>query len=265
VPSTGESIVFDRAAGYYDATRGFPPGVEARVADLFAQAGGLGPRSRVLEVGIGTGRIAVPLAARVARYAGADLSAPMLAQLVAKRGALPIDLVRADAGRLPFAERSFDAVIGVHVFHLIPGWRDALAGAARLLRPDGLLLHGGDDHMRGAVWRRWRDRVEERGSAPNVGVPRARIESFPEDEGWRPAGVHRIAFARRLGPRTMLELVSGRSWSMTWRMGDAELADAVEALRADLLDAYGDLDREVEVETGFWLRAYRPPEVGAEA
>jgi hypothetical protein len=63
----------------------------------------------------------------------------------------------------------------------------------------------------------------------------------------------------------MLELVSGRSWSMTWRMSDAELSDAVEALRADLLDAYGDLDREVEVETGFWLRAYRPPEVGAEA
>jgi SAM-dependent methyltransferase len=183
----------------------------------------------------------------------------MLARLVAKRGALPVDLVRADATRLPFAEQRFDAVVGVHVFHLIPAWRAALRAAERLLRPEGLLLHGGDDHMRGPEWRRWRDRVEERGSAPNVGVPRARIESFPEDEGWRQAGVHRIRFMRRLRPRAMLDLVARRSWSMTWRMDDAELAYAVESLRSDLIDAYGDLEREVEIDAGFWVRAYRPP------
>ena len=91
-------------------------------------------------------------------------------------------------------------------------------------------------------------------------MPRARIESFPEDEGWRPAGVHRLQFTRRLRPRDVIGLVAGRSWSMTWRMDDAELAQAVEALRTDLFDAYGDLDREVEIETGFWVRAYRPPQ-----
>jgi len=253
------SIAFDRAADYYDATRGFPPGVEDRVADLFVQAGGLGPASRVLEVGIGTGRIAVPLAARVARYAGADLSAPMLGKLAGKRSALPIDLVRADATALPFSDGRFHTLIGVHVFHLIPGWRAVLAEAARVLAPGGLLLHGGDDHSRGPVWRRWRDRVEERGAAPNVGVPRARIQSFPEEEGWSPAGVHSIAFGRRTRPREVIELVAGRSWSTTWRMSDVELAAAVEALRADLLEAFEDLEREVELETGFWVRAYRPP------
>jgi ubiquinone/menaquinone biosynthesis C-methylase UbiE len=254
------SIVFDRAAGYYDATRGFPPGIEERVAALFAEAGALGPASRVLEVGVGTGRIALPLAARVARYAGADLSAPMLEQLVAKRGARPVDPVRADVARLPFADGRFDAVVGVHVFHLIPAWREALAEVARVLRPGGLLLHGADDHSRGPVWRRWRDRVEERGSAPNVGVPRARIERFPEEEGWTPAGVHRISFGRRTRPSDLVGLVAGRSWSMTWRMDDAELALAVESLRSDLLEAFGDLEREVELETGFWVRAYRPPQ-----
>src|SRR4029453_9847065 len=186
-------------------------------------------------------------------------SAPMLAKLLEKRGVLPVDLVRSDATRLPFAERRFDAAVGVHVFHLITDWRAALAALAGLLRPDGLLLHGGDDHSRGAAWRRWRDRVEDCGSVPNVGVPRDKIESFPEEEGWQPAGVHRIQFGRRLRPRTMLELVSGRSWSMTWRMDDADLARAVEALRADLVEVYGDLDREVEIDTGFWVRSYRPP------
>jgi len=253
------SIVFDRAAGYYDATRGFPPGVEDRVGELFAHAGRLGPASRVIEIGIGTGRIALPLAPRVGRYTGADLSAPMLGQLARKRAGLAIDPVRADVARLPFADGRFDAVVGVHVFHLIPRWRAVLAEAARVLAPGGLLLHGGDDHSRGPVWRRWRERVEEHGSAPNVGVPRARIESFPEDEGWTPAGVHQIAFTRTTRPREMLELVADRSWSSTWRMGEAELAQAVELLRADLLDAFGDLEREVELQTGFWVRAYRPP------
>ena len=253
------SIVFDRVAGEYDATRGFPPGVEDDVASLFARAGALGPASHVLELGIGTGRIAVPLAERVGSYTGMDLSGPMLVKLLAKRGSLPIDLVRADVTRPPFADGRFDAVVAVHVFHLIPGWREALARAARALRKGGLLLHGADDHARGPSWVRWRKQVEGRYGVENVGVPRGEIETFPEREGWRPAGVHRIEFTRATRPRTMLELVSGRSWSMTWRMSDDDLAEAVAALRADLLEAYGDLDRDVEVASGFWVRAYAPP------
>jgi SAM-dependent methyltransferase len=183
----------------------------------------------------------------------------MLARLVAKRGALPLAAARADAARLPFPAGCFDAVVGVHVFHLIPAWREVLAESARVLAPGGLLLHGGDDHSRGPVWQRWRDRVEASGVAPHVGVERSRITSFPEDEGWSFVGLHELRFVRRTRPREMLELVSGRSWSQTWRMSDGELAEAAGALRADLLDVFGDLDREVELETGFWVRAYRPP------
>jgi SAM-dependent methyltransferase len=259
VSSTGGSVVFDRAAGYYDATRGFPPGVEGRVAELFAQAGALGPASRVLEIGVGTGRIALPLAARVGTYAGADLSAPMLGQLVAKRGALPIHLVRADATRLPFAGGGFDAVIAVHVFHLIPGWREVLAGAARLLRPGGLLLHGADDNSRDFASKRWRERFSGQPGAENVGVARGQLERFPEDEGWLPAGVHRVAFSRRIRPREIVALLAGRCWSLAWRLSDEELAAAVEDLRETLLAEVGDMEREIEIETGFWVRAYRPP------
>jgi SAM-dependent methyltransferase len=252
-----DSIVFDRAAGFYDATRGFPPGAEERVADAFVAAGGLGPASRVLEVGVGTGRIALPLAERVGHVLGVDRSAPMLAKLVEKRGPLPVALARADAARLPLPDASVEAAVAVHVFHLIPGWRAVLAELARVLRPGGLLLHGGDDHARGAAWRRWRARTEAQFGVENVGVPRARIETFLEEEGWRPAGVEIVRFARRTRPRTMLELIEARSWSLTWRMSDPQLAEAVSALREDLVAAFGDLDREVEIETGFWVRAYQ--------
>lgn len=254
-------VVFDRAAGYYDETRGFPPGVEERVAELFARAGGLDRGSRVLELGIGTGRIALPLAARGVRVVGVDLSAPMLARLVEKRGALAVSPVRADAARLPFRDAAFDAVIGVHVFHLIPAWRAVLAEAARVLRPRGLLLHGADDQSGGGIWARWRERLAAQLDVENVGVPRARFERFPEDEGWRPAAdPARLGFARRLRPAELLDRIAGRTWSVTWRMGEAELTQAVAALRAELLARFGDLEREVEIETGFWVRAYRAPE-----
>jgi SAM-dependent methyltransferase len=184
----------------------------------------------------------------------------MLGKLVAKRGELPVHLVRADATRLPFAPASFDALVAVHVFHLIPGWREVLAGAARLLRRGGLLLHGSDDNSRDFSSNRWRERFSGQAEKENVGVPRAQLERFPEDEGWRPAGVHRIAFSRRIRPREMVALLAGRCWSRTWRLSDEELAVAVEDLRETLLAEVGDLEREVEIETGFWIRAYRPPE-----
>jgi ubiquinone/menaquinone biosynthesis C-methylase UbiE len=59
VPSN--SINFDRAASYYDETRGFPAGVEEQVGAFIAQSVNLDANSRVLEVGVGTGRIALPL------------------------------------------------------------------------------------------------------------------------------------------------------------------------------------------------------------
>jgi ubiquinone/menaquinone biosynthesis C-methylase UbiE len=255
-----QSVVFDRAAGIYDATRGFPPGVEDSVAALIVAAGALGASSRVLEIGIGTGRIALPLARHVRQVAGVDLSAAMLAQLVAKRGAGRVDPVRADATRLPFPDACFDAVIAVHVFHLIPGWRDALAEVARVLRPDGALLHAADDQSAGGTSGVSPHRIAANQGLDSVGVPRARLEAFPEEEGWRPAAaVQRIRFSRTLAPQELVDRMEQRAWSATWRLSDEQLAIAVVQLRADLLARYGALDRAVEIETGFWVRSYRKP------
>ena len=254
-----EPVVFDRAAHCYDATRGFPPGVDERVADVIAEAGGLGRDARLLEIGVGTGRVALPLARRLGRVVGVDLSRAMMERLLAKRGDRRVDPVRADAAQLPFADRSFDAVLGVHVFHLIPRWRDVLAEVARVLEPGAPLLHAAEDRTAG--WSRWRDRFGAEHQVGNVGVPSDRFDEFPADEGWRARGAaHRIRYARPVTPREMIDRVATRAWSFTWRMTDAQLAEAEEGLRADLLARYGDLDRPVEQEGGFWVRAYLPPD-----
>ena len=83
--TVGQSINFDRAAQYYDDTRGFPPGVDQDVAKTIARAGQLTTASRELEFGVRTGRIALPLANYVASVHGLDLARPMMLRLRAKQ------------------------------------------------------------------------------------------------------------------------------------------------------------------------------------
>ena len=76
------------AATYDDSSEDmFDPAVVAVVADVLAGLAGAGAdRGRALELGIGTGRIALPLARRGVEVHGIDLSRAMVARLRAKPG-----------------------------------------------------------------------------------------------------------------------------------------------------------------------------------
>jgi SAM-dependent methyltransferase len=135
---------FDRVAASYDATRGLPPEVETAIAAGVVRLVAATPTTSFLEVGVGTGRIALPLVRDGYRYAGVDLSGPMLAGAREKSAGLPgqLLLARSDARALPFADATFDAGVVVHVFHLIPDWSLALNELLRVVRPGGHFLYG---------------------------------------------------------------------------------------------------------------------------
>ncbi len=101
-----------RASGYgdtfahvYDRWYGDMTDVEATVAALAKVAGG----HRVLELGVGTGRIAIPLAASGLQVVGLDASLAMLGRCRAKSGAVEPTLVCADMACLPLVG-TFDLV-----------------------------------------------------------------------------------------------------------------------------------------------------------
>lgn len=138
-----ESISFDRAAAFYDATRELPADLAAAVnAALLAEVRKAGA-DRVLEVGIGTGRIARPLMAAGVRVTGVDISSRMMARLRAQLSPehTPPDLLLGDATRLPFRDAAFPVALVVHVFHLVASAADAIAEIRRVLAPAGVLLH----------------------------------------------------------------------------------------------------------------------------
>lgn len=98
----------------------------------------------LLDIGTGTGRLLELLAPRTRRALGVDASREMLALARARlseRGLAESCTVRqADMYRLPLADRSFDAVTLQMVLHYAEDPAAALAEAARVLRPGGVLL-----------------------------------------------------------------------------------------------------------------------------
>ncbi|HYQ88235.1 MAG TPA: ubiquinone/menaquinone biosynthesis methyltransferase [Candidatus Binatia bacterium] len=111
-----------------------------RLADEALQAGLQG---RVLD--LATGTAALPLLLRGAGHrgpiVGLDRSAEMLA--LARRkcaGDGSVGFLRGDLSRLPFADRSFDAVTIGYGLRYPPDLRVFLSGIFRLLRPGGRFL-----------------------------------------------------------------------------------------------------------------------------
>jgi SAM-dependent methyltransferase len=90
-----EDYFGERVAARYDESSSdmFAPAVVDPVVDFLADLAG---RGAALELGIGTGRIALPLTQRGVRVHGIDLSAAMVARLRAKPGAEHIGVTIGD-------------------------------------------------------------------------------------------------------------------------------------------------------------------------
>ncbi len=262
---TSKSVAFDRAVEYYDATRGFPPGVPEHIGATIAQAGGFSAQSRVLEIGVGTGRIALPTAKHVRTYIGIDLSRPMMERLLAKRTDEPVSIANADATRLPLRDQVFDAVIAVHVFHLIPNWRDAVQEVARVLRPGAPLIHcvtrGQEANEQiNALQNIWNEAVPQ-DDAGQIGIGWKDYHTFLLDEGWehRNTEVYTFTDDVSFSPQKFLDYREQRLGSGTWRLSDEQIERGVQAVRAHIAAHYPDPTQPIAVESQFKAMAYLPP------
>jgi SAM-dependent methyltransferase len=101
----------------------------------------LGPRpaGSLLEVGIGDGENLALLPRRL-RVTGIDIAQRPLAACRQRYPADRVFLALAEAERLPFAERSFDAVLCVGGFNFFSDPARALAEMARVTRPGGRIV-----------------------------------------------------------------------------------------------------------------------------
>ena len=112
--------------------------VEAALVEIVAAAS---PRD-LLDIGTGTGRVIEVLAPRVGQALGIDQSREMLAvaRVNLERAGIANGMVRlGDMYQLPLPDASFDAVVIHQVLHYADRPAMAIAEAARVLRPGGVL------------------------------------------------------------------------------------------------------------------------------
>jgi ubiquinone/menaquinone biosynthesis C-methylase UbiE len=209
---------------------------------------------RCLEIGVGTGRIALPLARAGVSMVGVDISREMLRKFIRNSEGASPTVVIGDATRLPFGEGDFTAVIAAHVLHLIPEWKLAIAEAVRVLKPGGVLIAS-----RGA-----RTKQRQEGALPTDAWERRVVHRFFAEAGdppW-PPGADRIedvdehmrelgAAVRELPELRSLEsssinaclanLEAGR-WAACWSMDETTRKRAGAVARAWAVKELGDPD-----------------------
>jgi ubiquinone/menaquinone biosynthesis C-methylase UbiE len=269
------SIVFDQAADYYDQTRGLPAHVLEQIGQLMTGAIGK-PAARVLEAGVGTGRIALPVLGASSdelKYIGIDLSVPMMRKLQEKiahdqKAESRLQLIQADAMRLPFADKAFDAVIEVHVLQLIPRWRAALKEMRRVMRTNGVFLHAhaSDQHNDAEAWSpwietrsRWRAILREMNYHSDwAGVKtdrelldalRGEASTFEELPAIR--WTHTDSFRR------VLRFIAAKQFSDTWRVPEDIFLESLRRLEAWMQEAHPDMDREHSMTRSYTVFSVR--------
>ena len=130
---------FAEIAPRYDALRPLSSGDRARLESMLGESD-LHATDLVVEVGCGTGRLTLPLAAITpARVMGVDAEAKMLDVARAKDGAGRVEWVRGSAYRLPVGDGEASLVMMVMVVHLLRQRVRAFTEARRILRPGGQL------------------------------------------------------------------------------------------------------------------------------
>lgn len=150
----------------------------------------LSPGDRMLEVGCGTGTIALRLAPHVAHVLATDISGRLIEiarERAAGTGVTNVTFARSDIADLP--DEQFDAIGVYNVLHLIRDRDAAVAALARRLKPGGVLIT-----KTGALGETWRGRLlrivigamQLVGKAPYVGfLTVADVDGLIERHGLR--------------------------------------------------------------------------------
>jgi SAM-dependent methyltransferase len=263
--SGGELKSFDRVAEIYDATRAMPPEVASATTDaILRELRSVSDAPRLLEVGIGTGRMAVPLAAAGVSVTGIDISTGMLGLLRKKRD--DIDVMLAVAAQPPLRDASFDAVLFVHILHLVPDAIATVDATLPLVRRGGLILHGQDLHP---GIRAEADALIEAAITEITGLPtdvatrrvegRDVCERAVRDAGGTSEMMDAARWSSRATGRRMLGRLARKDFSSSWRIPDAKLPEVLERVTPQIDALFGGLDREVEFERAFSLFVGRLP------
>ena len=128
---------WDKNAGRYDC---FMRKDRVAYEEMYALIWPVVKVKTVLELATGTGLIAKSIVNAAAHIEATDASAEMIAEAKRDNQSAKLHFSVQDMFCLPYADKSFDAVIVSNALHIVPQPEKALAEIHRVLKDDGVLI-----------------------------------------------------------------------------------------------------------------------------
>jgi SAM-dependent methyltransferase len=247
---------FDRMVKLYEETRVFDRVSFNSALDFLVGKCPPNLFPKLFEPGIGTGRIAIPLAERGYQVTGIDISQEMLAYLGSGLGShkdnLPVYYQCADATQLPFPDRSFDIVIAVHLFYFIKEWKLAINEILRVLKTRGklVLMHTGTGTEVPALNQRYKELCTIRGfQIKDIGVKSTQevIGYLTETGHETEIAKNRWTWNQNINLKKAIEYIGLRAYSFTQNTPEKVHLSVIETLTQELELQYGGLDTEIKI------------------
>ena len=128
---------WDKNAGRYDC---FMRKDRVAYEEMYALIWPVVKAKTVLELATGTGLIAKSIVNAAAHIEATDASAEMIAEAKRDNQSAKLHFSVQDMFCLPYADKSFDAVIVSNALHIVPQPEKALTEIHRVLKDDGVLI-----------------------------------------------------------------------------------------------------------------------------
>ena len=227
---------FDQLAEHYDETRGGEQRGDEYAADIDSRLPpGDGP---ILEIGVGTGVVALGLRKRGRVVLGLDLSAPMLARARSRLG--PV-VIHSDAMEMSVATASVAHAVSVWVVHSVAEPTRLFEEAARVIRPGGRYVvcaaqRPSPDDRVGQIIADMAVRVDvRRGGQRPRGVSVHQVLEWAEGAGFD-GEIYEFERQWHSSPPQELTAIAYRIWPALRELDEAGIEEvtgpAIEALRA---------------------------------
>ena len=208
-----------RAEGWAEQWGGFA----APAREVLAEATGIGPGMRVLDIGCGSGELCALAAERGAEAAGIDAAEGMID--IARRRVPGADLRVGPMEQLPWEDDRFDVATAVNALQFAADFAGALAEAARVVRPGGSVAvcnWGRMEHRElFVVMRALRDGPSAASS--EIGEPGG-LEALARRAGLEPGRAGEIEVPYEAPDRETLEqaFLNDAAFGALQRLGEAE-------------------------------------------
>ena len=256
-----ERVDFSQNAPVFDQRHG--SALADDEVDRLWKAAGFHSGVAILDIGAGTGRVAIPLGIRGCTVVALEPARGMVDQLRAKANGSTISVVLGEGGQLPFQAGAFDAVVIARLLYLAKDWREILREAHRVLVAGGAVLHEWGNGQVEEEWVQIREearRLFERAGVSEPFHPGVRSEIEVDADLTKLGFVRASDLVAGPGPTTTLReflrrLVEGE-FSYTWAVRKNVLVECLPKLQAWSAETF-DLDRSIAMPREIRWAIYR--------